>query len=251
MSKSIYFASDFHLGLDIIGSSREREQRIVDWLDSILENADELYLLGDLFDYWFEYKMVVPKGFVRLLAKLGEFTRKGIPVHIFIGNHDMWMFDYLEDELDVIIYREPLACILQGKKMLLGHGDGLGPADHGYKFIKKVFSSKINQWLFARIHPNLGVRLMKYISQKPRKNYTEEKYLGAKKEWLQQYCEKKLKTTPFDYFIFGHRHLPLDITLSNQQARYINTGDWLSYNSFAELKDGQLTLHYYQASSEV
>lgn len=204
-----------------------------------MDQTRELFLLGDLFDYWFEYKKVVPKGYVRFLAKLAEFADNGIPVHVFTGNHDMWMFDYLEQEIGATMYRQPVEKIIDGKVFLLGHGDGLGPADHGYKFIKKVFSNKINQWLFARIHPNLGVGLMKKFSKTSRESQDEEDvFLGPDKEWLVQYCEKKLKSKAINYFIFGHRHLMIDHKLSNGQSRYLNCGDWIHHNSYV-VWDGQ------------
>ena len=244
MPKSIYFASDFHLGLDKNGTSRAREDRIIAWLDSIIDDTAELFLLGDLFDYWFEYKKVVPKGFVRFLAKLTEFSSRNIPVHIFTGNHDMWMFDYLEKEIGATLYREPLSIKLMNHNFILGHGDGLGPGDHGYKFIKKVFSSRINQWLFARIHPNLGIGLMQYYSQKSRDSESQSPpFMGAEKEWLILHCEEELKTRPeIDYFIFGHRHLPIDYTLSNQKTRYINSGDWIDHFTYVKYDGHEVSL---------
>ena len=244
MPKSIYFASDFHLGLDKNGTSRAREDKIIAWLDSIIDDTAELFLLGDLFDYWFEYKKVVPKGFIRFLAKLTEFTSQNIPVHIFTGNHDMWMFDYLEKEIGATLYREPLSIKLMNHHFVLGHGDGLGPGDHGYKFIKKVFRSRINQWLFARIHPNLGVSLMQYYSQRSRESETHSPpFMGPKKEWLIQYCEDRIKAQPeIDYFIFGHRHLPIDYTLSNQKTRYINSGDWIEHFTYVKYDGHEVSL---------
>ncbi len=248
MPKSIYFASDFHLGLDKNGTSRARESRIIAWMDSIIDDAEELYLLGDVFDYWFEYKKVVPKGFVRLLAKLAEFSHRGVPLHIFTGNHDMWMFDYLEEELGATLYRDPILKVLQGRKIYMGHGDGLGPGDHGYKFIKAVFRSKINQWLFARLHPNLGITLMQKFSQKSRESESESpSFMGAEKEWLVQFCEEQIKKEAIDYFIFGHRHLPIDYQLTNKKARYLNCGDWITHNSYVVLREGQLELKTFEA----
>lgn len=245
--KKIFFASDFHLGLDAQTTSLEREVLLTEWLDSIKVETKQLYLLGDIFDYWFEYKEVIPKGHIRFLAKLAEFTDSGIPVHVFTGNHDMWMFDYLEKEIGVNIHRQALEKKIDGKLFLLGHGDGLGPADYGYKFIKKVFRNKINQWLFARLHPNLGLRLMIKFSQTSRDSQTEEKkFLGAEKEWLVLYAERKLKSKAYDYFIFGHRHLMIDHLLSNGSARYLNCGDWLSYNSYVVWDGQELKLKTYQ-----
>ncbi|MBK5285890.1 MAG: UDP-2,3-diacylglucosamine diphosphatase [Bacteroidia bacterium] len=231
--KKIYFASDFHLGVPDYASSLEREKKIVRWLDSIKHDAEEIYLLGDVFDFWFEYKKTVPRGYVRLLGKIAELTDSGIPVYWFTGNHDMWIFDYIPKELNVIMHRSPIQKEYNGKKFYIAHGDGLGPGDHGYKFIKKVFASKVCQWLFARIHPNLGIRLANYWSGKSRiaTGTLEEKYLGDEKEFLVVYSKEILTKEHFDYLIFGHRHLPLDVPIN--RSRYINLGDWVKYFTYA------------------
>ena len=155
--KKIYFASDFHLGAPNDEISNKREKLLIKWLDEIKLDAQEIYLVGDIFDFWFEYKHAIPKGFVRLQGKIAEITDSGIPVHVFTGNHDMWIFDYLPKELGIQLYREPIEREYNGKQFLIGHGDGLGPGDIQYKMLKTVFSSRICQWAFARIHPNLGI----------------------------------------------------------------------------------------------
>jgi UDP-2,3-diacylglucosamine hydrolase len=240
----IFFASDFHLGVDAPGnSSREREMRIARWLDAIAPQCGELYLVGDLFDYWFEYRSVVPKGYLRLLGRLANLRDQGVPVTFFTGNHDMWMFRYFEEELGIPVLREPVLREFQGKRFLIGHGDGLGPGDHGYKFIKAVFANRLCQWLFARIHPDTGIALMRYFSGKSRAATGDEsQFLGAEKEWLVQFCEEEIKKTEVDYFIFGHRHLPIDHTLSDGRTRYINLGDWLRYNTYAEFDGKEIVL---------
>ena len=245
--KKIYFASDFHLGVPDYERSLVREKRIVRWLDEIKSTTEELYLLGDVFDFWFEYKTVAPRGYVRLLGKLAEFTDAGIPIHYFTGNHDMWMFDYLEKELNVKIYREPIEAEYGGKKFYIGHGDGLGPGDHGYKFIKKVFASKVSQWLFARLHPNAGIGIANYFSRKSRiaTGDTDEKFLGEEKEWLVIHSKELLEKKHYDYLIFGHRHLPLDITI-NGGSRYINLGDWIRYFSYGEFDGKEFSLLYFK-----
>ncbi len=245
-NKKIYFASDFHLGVPNHEKSLVREKRIVKWLDEIKHDAHEIYLMGDLFDFWFEYKYAAPKGFVRLLGKIAEIVDSGIPVILFTGNHDMWMFDYLPKELGVTIYRNPIIREYNGKKFYLGHGDGLGPGDKGYKFIKKVFSNKVCQWLFARIHPNVGIGMANYWSRKSRLSNgpKDEKYTGDANEWLVVYSKEVLQKEHFDYFIFGHRHLPLDIQLSNT-SRYINLGEWVNNNSYAVFDGTNLELKYY------
>ena len=242
-----YFVSDFHLGTDGRLTSREREKQIVRWLDTIKKDATELYLVGDVFDYWFEYRKVVPKGYVRLLGKLGELRDGGLPIYFFTGNHDMWMFRYMEDELDIPIIREPVAKELCGKRFLIGHGDGLGPGDHGYKFIKAVFANPVCQWLYERLHPNFGLWLMRCFSGSSRKaNPAETEFKGEQKERLVQFCNAQLDETYFDYFIFGHRHLPIDYTLKNGKSRYINLGEWINYNSYAVFDGEEITLRFFE-----
>lgn len=230
----IYFVSDSHLGVPDRTSSLQRERLLVQWLDVVKNDAAEIFLLGDIFDFWFEYRTVVPRGFVRLLGKLAEIADAGIPIHYFTGNHDMWMFDYFPEELGIKIYRKPEERELLGKRFLIGHGDGLGMKDHGYKFIKKVFAARFSQWLFARIHPNLGVRLALYFSRKSRvaRGDTDEQYMGADKERLVQYARETLKDKHYDYLVFGHRHLPFDVAI-NEQMRYINLGEWVSTYTYA------------------
>jgi UDP-2,3-diacylglucosamine hydrolase len=247
MGKAVYFASDFHLGIPDHARSLEREKKIIRWLDSIAPDAERIYLMGDVFDFWFEYKHSVPKYFVRLLGKLASMTDAGIEIHLFTGNHDMWAFDYLEKECGIQIHRAPHVVQLQGKQLYLGHGDGLGPGDHGYKFIKKVFASKLCQWLFARIHPNFGIGLADFWSRRSRAaNPEKEVFLGEENEWLMIYAKEQLQLQPtLNYFVFGHRHLPLDLEVGNH-CRYINLGDWFHWCSYGELRDGNLSLKYFE-----
>jgi UDP-2,3-diacylglucosamine hydrolase len=237
--KKIYFISDFHLGVPNDTDSRKREEKIVSWLNSIKHDAQILYLMGDVFDYWFEYKEVVPRGYVRLLGKLAELSDAGVEMHYFTGNHDMWVFDYLPKEIGLQVHRAPIQKEYNGKKFFLGHGDGLGPGDFGYKFIKKVFANKLSQWLFARVHPNTGIGLMKFFSRKSRiaTGTSDDVYLGDDKEWLMIFSREVLQKEHYDYFIFGHRHLPLDKQL-NGQSRYINLGEWINHFTYAVF-DGQ------------
>lgn len=245
--KKTYFASDFHLGAAGRLSSRERERQIVQWLDEIARDAVELYLVGDVFDYWFEYGRVVPKGFVRLFGKLAELRDGGLPIYYFTGNHDMWMFRYLQDELGIPIYRQPIVRELGGQRFFIGHGDGLGPGDTGYKFIKAVFSYPACQWLFERLHPNFGIWLMDFFSGTSRKaNPSEADFYGEEKERLIQFCNSLLDENHVDFFIFGHRHLPIDFTLKNGKSRYINLGDWIDYNSYAVFDGNTLELKFYE-----
>jgi UDP-2,3-diacylglucosamine hydrolase len=242
----IYFLSDFHLGIPDYAGSLIREKKIVAFLDSIKKSATEIYIMGDVFDFWFEYKKVVPKGYVRLLGKLAELSDAGIVLHYFTGNHDMWAFDYLPQELNLTIYRQPITKEINGKKFYLGHGDGLGPGDYGYKFIKNVFASKLCQWLFARIHPNVGIGIAEFCSGKSR-TLKDDRHFHGEKEWLVIYSKEILEKQHFDYFIFGHRHLPLDIQLNEKGTRYINVGEWFSHYSYAVFDGMNVALNYYKA----
>lgn len=245
--KKIYFASDFHLGVNAKLTSQEREKKIVRWLDFIQHDAHEIYLVGDVFDFWFEYRSVVPKGYVRLFGKLAELRDKGIPIFFFIGNHDMWMFDYFETEFDIPIIREPIVKEWNGKKFFIGHGDGLGPGDYSYKFIKKIFANKICQFLFGMIHPNLGVGLANFWSQRSRAvSPSELKFLGEEKEWLVQFCNEKIEKLNVDYFIFGHRHLPINYTLKNGTSRYINIGEWMHACSYGVFDGKEMKIHFFE-----
>ncbi|HMR47253.1 MAG TPA: UDP-2,3-diacylglucosamine diphosphatase [Bacteroidia bacterium] len=245
--KKIYFISDFHLGAPSSEESLIRERKICQWLETIKADVSILFILGDVFDFWFEYRHVVPKGYVRILGKLAEIADKGIPIYLFTGNHDMWMFDYLPKELGIKLYRQPEEFNFDNRKFLIGHGDGLGPGDHGYKFIKKVFANKFCQWLFARLHPNFGISLANFWSRKSRQHtgHHDAKYLGDDKEYLVQYIIETEKTKHFDYYIFGHRHLPIDKQI--ERSYYINLGDWLSYFTYAEWDGSKLSLKKFEA----
>lgn len=245
--KKIYFASDFHLGIDARTSSVERERQLVRWLDQIGRDAREIYLVGDIFDFWFEYSTVIPKGHVRLLGKLAELRDNDVPIHFFTGNHDMWMFRYFEEEMGIPIHRGPVFREWNGKRFLIGHGDGLGPGDHGYKMLKKVFANPLCQWLFARLHPNFGIGLARYWSGKSRKaKALPPAFLGEDKEWLIAYAERKLESKDIDFFIFGHRHLPIDHVLKNGKSRYINLGEWMNFNSYAVFDGEDVQLKFFE-----
>ncbi|MEO6289609.1 MAG: UDP-2,3-diacylglucosamine diphosphatase [Ginsengibacter sp.] len=244
--KKIYFLSDFHLGAPDYSTSLIREKRIVKFLDEIKKDASYIFIVGDLFDFWYEYKKVVPKGFVRILGKLAELTDSGIVIKFFVGNHDMWMNGYFEKELGIEVFHEPAEFDFNKKKFFIGHGDGLGPGDHRYKFIKKVFRNKFSQWLFGVLHPYAGIGLANYMSRKSRAatGKTDEYFLGEDKEWLIILAKEMLEKKHYDFFIFGHRHLPLDIDLK-KESRYLNLGDWINYNSYAEFDGENISLKYY------
>ncbi|MFI5149084.1 MAG: UDP-2,3-diacylglucosamine diphosphatase [Bacteroidia bacterium] len=248
--KKIYFASDFHLGAPDYESSLVREKRIIRWLEEARKDAEEIYLLGDVFDFWFEYQTVVPRGFVRLLGKLAEISDSGIPVHFFTGNHDMWITDYLPTETGVIVHKDIFTADFAGKKFYMGHGDGLGPGDKGYKFIKMIFSSSVCHWLFSRLHPNFGVWFARFCSKRTKEGQgtSDEKFLGEDKEWLIQYSKEILKKEHYDYFVFGHRHLPLDVQVG-EKSRYINLGDWIGYNTYAVFDGETMELKKYSESA--
>jgi UDP-2,3-diacylglucosamine hydrolase len=249
VSKKIYFLSDFHLGAPDYASSLQREKIIVAFLDEIKNDAAEIFLVGDMFDFWYEYRKVVPKGFVRLLGKLAELTDAGIPMHFFVGNHDMWMKDYFQKELNIPVYFHPKEFERGGKKFLVGHGDGLGPNDHGYKRLKKIFRNPVCQWLFGVLPPMMGMGLANFLSRRSRvkTGSSEEVFFGEKGEWLIIYCKDMLKKEKFDFFVFGHRHLPIDFRL-NDSSRYINLGDWITFFTYAVFDQGSLTLKSYRGN---
>lgn len=241
---AIYFASDFHLGVDAKHSTQERERKIVDWLNHCKKDAEAIYLVGDLFEFWFEWKRAVPRGYVRFLGKLAEIVDAGIELHVFTGNHDMWLFDYMETEIGATVHRTPIRLELQGKEMIIGHGDGLGPGDYGYKRLKKLFAFKPAQWFLARFHPNFTMWIAYFWSGFSRTaKPPETEFLGADKEWLIAYSERKLQqSSDLDYLIFGHRHLPIDHTLSNGKSRYLNLGEWLHYYTYVRMENGHCSL---------
>jgi UDP-2,3-diacylglucosamine hydrolase len=250
-TKKIYFASDFHLGVPNLESSHAREKKICRWLESIRHDAAEIFLVGDIFDFWYEYYYTVPKGTVRLLGKIAEITDSGIPVHFFTGNHDLWMKDYFTQELNVQVHHAPITREFGGKKFYIGHGDGLGPGDNWYKILRAIFASKTCQWLFSRIHPNLAFYIARRSSKRSRviTGDSDEQFLGNENEWLFLYCRDYLKKENIDFFLFGHRHLPLDLDVDGK-ARYINLGEWFNYCTYAEFDGTQLSLKKFESTGE-
>ena len=245
--KKIYFSSDNHLGAPTQAESLPREKIFVRWLDSIKHDAEVIFLLGDLFDFWFEYKKVVPKGFVRTLGKLAELRDSGIKIYFFVGNHDLWMGDYFEKELNIPVYHNPKEFVFNNKHFFIGHGDGKGPGDRGYKRMKKVFTSPFFQWLFRWVHPDIGVSVAQHLSVKNKMISGDEdkEFLGEEKEWLAQYSKRKLENNHFDYFIFGHRHLPMEIKVG-QNSMYYNLGDWINHYTYGVFDGEEFELKTYQ-----
>jgi UDP-2,3-diacylglucosamine hydrolase len=244
--KKHYFVSDLHLGVPDRDSSRKRELLFCQWLDQVSADASDIYIIGDLFDFWFEYDCAVPKGFIRVQGKLAQLADTGIRIHMFTGNHDLWMRHYFAEEIGLQMYFSPLQITLNEKQFMIGHGDGLGPGDIKFKWMKKVFQCQLSRWLYRWLHPDIGIRLGAYFSWRSRfaHGIKTETYLGDDREWLVQYALKKQQQQHIDYFVFGHRHLPLDLPVG--MARYINTGDWLSYNSYAVWDGQQIRLNYFQ-----
>jgi UDP-2,3-diacylglucosamine hydrolase len=233
-SKKIYFFSDVHLGAPNVAGSRLREQKLLRFLDTIKLDAAQIIIVGDLFDFWYEYKHVVPRGYVRILGKLAELTDAGIPIHFFVGNHDMWMRNYFQQELNIPVYFGPVTFDFLGKKFYVAHGDGLGPGDHGYKFLKKVFRNPLCQWLFGMLPPSIGIGLANFFSRKSRESVAdhEKKFMGADAEWLMIYSRDVLKKNHYDYFIYGHRHVP-GVHALNEKSDYVNLGDWVTHFTYA------------------
>ncbi|MDF2157167.1 UDP-2,3-diacylglucosamine diphosphatase [Algoriphagus sp. CAU 1675] len=245
--KKLFFASDFHLGAPSEEASKTREQKIVRWLDQIKDQAAAIFLVGDIFDFWFEYKEVIPKGFIPFISKIHQLREAGVPVLFFTGNHDLWMKDYFTKELGIPVYHNPIELIVEGKKILVGHGDGLGPGDKSYKLLKKVFTNPLAQWLFRWFHPDLGIKIAKTWSGNSRisnMKKNEDHFLGDD-EWLWQYCKEVERSFHHDYYIFGHRHLPLRLEVG-ENATYINLGEWVSRYSFLEFDGNQAKLDYFE-----
>ncbi len=246
----IYFVSDAHLGLPPREKSLQREKLLVKWLDEIKTDATEIYLMGDIFDYWFEYKKVVPRGFVRFLGKVAEICDSGIPVHFFTGNHDVWAFDYLPEEIGVTIHRKPYCLEAAGKSFYLAHGDGLGPDDQWYKLLKSIFTSSLLQWLYARIHPNSATGFAHRWSRHSRfskGNYVP--FLGEDKELLILHSKEILENQYFDYFIYGHRHVAINHYLGNTRIIYL--GDWFINFTYAVFDGKEVRLLEYLTRKEI
>ena len=250
--KKIYFASDLHLGVPNAAESLEREKKFIKWLDHIAPDTKELYLLGDVFDFWFEYKRAIPKGFARLQGKLAEFTDSGIPVHFFAGNHDMWLNNYFSEELGLIVHLEPFETELFGKKFFLAHGDGLGPGDQNYKFLKKIFRNKWLKRSFGLVHPNTGIRIAQYFSKRSRKgNAHLDQTDYGENEFLLLFSKEYLGKHPdISYFVYGHRHLPVNNEFAPGK-HYINLGDWIGHNTFLQADgEGVRLLRYHPGAVE-
>lgn len=245
-NQNIYFLSDAHLGVPDHASSLKREKKLVAWLEMVEKDAAEIYLLGDIFDFWFEYKHVVPRGFVRLFGTIARITDNGIPVHFFTGNHDLWVKDYFSREMGMQLHHNPIELTLADKRFYIGHGDGLGKGDKGYKLLKKLFTCKLCQWLFSRLHPNFAVGLARYFSRRSRVAHVEddEQFLGND-EFLYAYAKELLEKKHYDYFVFGHRHLPLHITLSDTSA-YFNLGEWFKRFTYGVFDGHEFQLKYFE-----
>ncbi len=244
--KKAYFVSDVHLGAPALKNNKERELAFTDWLNSIKDSASHLFLMGDIFDFWFEYKTVVPRGFVRTLGKIAEIADSGVEVHFFTGNHDVWVFDYLPNEIGMSLHRDEYKTELMGKKFYLAHGDGLDPTDKGYLFLKKIFTSKTLQWMFARIHPNFSLSFGHRWSKHSRisKGIVGEGFRGIENEGMFIFAESVLQNEPFDYFVFGHRHAMVDSPIG-ENSRYINLGDWIHYYSYGVFDGDKFELKQY------
>lgn len=225
--KKLFFASDCHLGEPDYLSSREREQKVVSWLENFKHESGGFFLLGDIFDFWFEYKHVIPKGYVRFLGKLAEITDQGIPVFFFTGNHDMWLFDYFSQELNIAVYREPQTFKVNDSMLQVGHGDGLGPGQFSYKILKSMFANRFCQWLFGWLHPNVGFAVANIWSRYSRNNNgLAQPFTFAGEEKIYQYCKDTEQDTHHDFYVYGHRHLALEMPV-NDSSIYYNVGEWI------------------------
>lgn len=239
----IFFASDFHLGLPTGSPPVEREKKVVAWLNSVAPDASGFYLLGDIFDFWWEYRKVVPRGFTRFLGKISEITDSGIPVHFFTGNHDMWVSDYLSSECGMTLHTSPVTRQLNGKLFHLAHGEGLGSKDKGYAFLLSVFHNKPLRTLYSALHPSIGIGIGHKWSLSSRLvKGVRKDFLGEENEDLIRYARSVLSDEKIDYFIFGHRHLGMTYHL-NEGPRIVFLGDWIRSGSYAEWDGNDLNFH--------
>ncbi len=241
-----YFASDFHLGVPNYNCSLEREKKVVAWLNDIEDDCENLFLLGDIFDFWYEYKTVVPRNFTRLLGKLASMSDKGVNIYFFKGNHDMWTFDYLEKEIGATIIDEEWIGKIGSCTFYLHHGDALWKGEKSYKFIRKIFRANWAIWLFHRLHPNFGTGLAKYLSKSSRKknNPKDTIEIPLKEEYQYQFAKDYISKNQIDFFVFGHRHKPIDVSLDSN-SRLINLGDWVSFFTYAVFDNNELELKTY------
>lgn len=234
----IYFISDVHLGAKALTNNRERELLLAQWLDEIKPNVAELYLMGDIFDFWYEYKKVAPRGFTRILGRIADITDSGIPVHLFAGNHDLWLKEYLTEEIGVTIHHEQMVKEIRGKKFFLAHGDGLDATDKGYLFLKKIFTNKFMKWMFSRIHPNFAFYLAHKWSSHSRlsKSDYQDNFI-VNQDGMYKFAADFLKTNPIDYFVMGHRHRMVNEKMEGN-ANFILLGDWIGSFSYG-IFDGE------------
>ena len=240
--RKIYFASDFHLGLSAGAPPVEREKKVVAWLNNVAPDAEQIYLLGDIFDFWWEYKLVVPRGFTRFLGTISAITDSGIPVHFFTGNHDMWTGDYLSKECGLTIHTSPLTTSFNGRRFHLAHGEGLGTRSTGFKLLLRIFRNRPLRAMYSALHPSIGVGfgLRWSLSSRLGKGITTE-FLGEEKEDLVRYSRSVLEKEKIDYFIYGHRHLAMSFRIS-EGAGILFLGDWIKNSSFAEWDGNDLIL---------
>jgi UDP-2,3-diacylglucosamine hydrolase len=244
--KKIFFFSDVHLGLHDTAREKEKEQRLLSFLSHVEKNGEQLFIIGDLFDYWFEYKNVIPRGYHHVISKLATLVEKGIAVHYLAGNHDFWLKDFFPKELGIPVYKDPFGMTLLGKKFYFHHGDGLALNDAGYRFLKKILRSRISIFLYSLVHPDWTAPIAQGSSQASRK-YTGHKDFGET-DGMIQFAEKKI-SEGYDIVIMGHRHKPLEHTINN--GVYVNLGDWISYNTYAEFDGTNIELKEWNATAKI
>ncbi|MDD2382290.1 MAG: UDP-2,3-diacylglucosamine diphosphatase [Mariniphaga sp.] len=249
--KKIYFVSDVHLGAPALSNNREREKLFAAWLDSIKDDAEALYLMGDIFDFWFEYRKVVPRGFTRILGRLADMSDQGITIHFFAGNHDLWLFDYLPKEIGLTLHRNEYITEIRGKKFYLAHGDGLDPDDKGYLFLKKIFNNTRLQWIFARLHPNFAFHLAHQWSKSSRLSKINRKEeFKVKNESMYKFANNYLEKEWIDYFIFGHRHRMVNLEM-RENSKFILLGDWITHFSYGIFDGKEFVLQQFNSKHEI
>lgn len=240
-----YFLSDAHIGTQIVKDTKAHEKRLVAWLDMVKNDATEIFLVGDIFDFWFEYKSCIPKGCSRLLGKLAEIADSGVPIHFFIGNHDLWTFGYLEQEIGLIVHKKPLVIDLLGSRFFISHGDGLNDKSKVFRITRKLFHSRLMQHLFGAIHPNIGIKVARNMSNGNRQKHAYTPFKGENKEPLVEFA--KNYTAPIDYFVFGHRHIVLNMNIASG-SRVVILGDFYEEFSYAVFDENGLSIENFSAN---
>lgn len=242
MSKKYYFFSDVHLGFGSREVEKIKEKRLLKFLDKISIDAEKIYIVGDLFDCWIEYRKAVPKGYYRTLSKLNEITESGTEINFISGNHDFWTNTYLRDDVGLILH-DKMETIIEGRKFYIIHGDGLSGNDIGYRLLKMVLRNRVNQFLYSCIHPDIGLTIAQSSSRKSR-FHSADNSRGSK--GMLDFAKNKIHEG-FDFVVMGHYHKPqsTEININGRSGYYITLGDWIENYTYGEFSSGEFRIRKY------